>query len=119
MHAYEKKSWTYPLNDLKNIEFVYFVNLVSPLEEDGLLRTPGWVVPTEAASSGDVFVCLWDHVGEDDGAWERVALKRGSKPWKDSLCPFKGQLHQRQTFSSSHVAVCRGSTNMPPALRGL
>ena len=51
---------------------LFFVNLASPFEEDGLLRTPGWVVPTEAACSGDVFICLRDHVGEDDGGWEKM-----------------------------------------------
>lgn len=48
-----------------------------PLRKRDSWGPPGWVVPKEAACSGDVFVCLWDHLGDDDGCWERAAPQRG------------------------------------------
>ena len=101
MHM-KRKSWTYPLNDLKNIEFVYFVNLVSPLEEDGLLRTPGWVVPTEAASSGDVLVCWW-RLGEGSPQKREQALEGLTVPfWRPTASTADLQFFPHGCLSGQH-----------------
>lgn len=82
------------------------------------LRTPGWVVPTEAACSGDVFICLRDQVGEVDGGLRGAAPKRGEQALKDTLS-FKGQFIVNFKRSVLPIeAVCQGSTDLPPGLRG-